>query len=278
MSKVDVLHGLQRERISHLFLSYGRLDVQDGALVLEDKNGVRVQIPAAGVSVLYLEPGTSLTHAAATLAAACDTQICFVGEQGTRTYSIGRPVSGSPDNLLTQVRAYADEALNLKVVHRMYELRFGEPIPSRRSLEQLRGIEGARVRETYKILAKQFGVAWGGRNYNKQDRDIADPVNRALSAANSCMHGLCEAVIASSGFSPAIGFIHHGGSRSFVYDIADLYKFSMCAPLAFKLAVANTDGIERVARQRMRDIFSASKHVNRILGDLDSLFRPDSPL
>ncbi|MEE4462675.1 hypothetical protein V2S84_11280 [Azotobacter chroococcum] len=46
------------------------------------------------------------------------------------------------------------------MVRKMYELRFQEKAPERRSVEQLRGIEGARVRETYKLLARQYGVDW----------------------------------------------------------------------------------------------------------------------
>jgi len=34
----------------------------------------------------------------------------------------------------------------------MYVLSFGEPAQARRSVEQLRAIEGARVGETYKLL------------------------------------------------------------------------------------------------------------------------------
>lgn len=275
MPKVEVIPSMQRERISHLFLGLGRLDVQDGALVLEDGRGVRVQIPAAGVSVIYLEPGTSLTHAAAVLAAECDTQICFVGEQGIRTYAIGRSVSGSATNMLTQVEAYADEARRLRVIYRMYELRFGTPPPSRRSLEQLRGIEGARVRETYKILSQRYRVPWSGREYDAQAWEKADPINRAISAANACMHGLCEAVIVANGFSPALGFIHHGASRSFVYDIADLYKFSMCAPLAFRLVSEGAPDIERTVRRRMRDLFASTKLVSKVLVDLQYLFEED---
>ena len=52
-----------RERSSILFLRCGRLDVEDGALVLVDTTGVRMQIPLGGIVCLLLEPGTVfLTH------------------------------------------------------------------------------------------------------------------------------------------------------------------------------------------------------------------------
>ncbi len=48
----------------------------------------------------------------------------------------------------------------MKVVRRMFEIRFGEKPPDRRSVDQLRGIEGARVKKMYELLAKQYGVPW----------------------------------------------------------------------------------------------------------------------
>ncbi|PNG50457.1 MULTISPECIES: CRISPR-associated endonuclease Cas1 [unclassified Variovorax] len=190
------IYRLQKERIPFIFLSYGRLDVKDGAFVLEDANGTRVQMPVAAFNVLFLEPGTSVTHAAFQLAAQCHTLICFVGEQACRTYSVGRPSDGNPTNLKVQVLAYADEARRLQVARKMFEIRFGEAIPARRSIEQLRGIEGVRVRESYKLLARQFGVDWKGRTYEQGEWDAADSVNRALSAANAV------AVILACGYSP----------------------------------------------------------------------------
>lgn len=272
MSQVQVVYGLQRERLAYLFLQYGRLDVLDGAFVLEDINGVRVQLPIGSVTALFLEPGTSVTHAAASLAAACDTMLLFVGEAATRTYAVGRSASGEPQNLLVQTTHWADPVKRLQVIHRMYALRFGDVIPSRRSVEQLRGIEGARVREAYKILARQHGIEWKGRSYDSADWATADPINRALSAANACMHGLCEAVVVACGYSPVLGFIHTGGRLSFIYDIADLYKLQYCAPAAFRLVGRGVPDVEVRVRHELREQFRSTKLVSRIAADLDALF------
>ena len=59
------------------------------------------------------------------------------------------------DRLLYQAKLALDDELRLKVVRKMYALRFGEEPPQRRSVDQLRGIEGARVRETYKRIAAE---------------------------------------------------------------------------------------------------------------------------
>jgi CRISPR-associated protein Cas1 len=118
----------------------------------------------------------------------------------------------------------------------MYQVRFGEPSPERRSINQLRGIEGARVRELYKGFAQQFGIAWQSRNYDRHDWDTADVPNRCLSSAPSCLYGIVEAAVLAAGYAPAVGFIHTGKPLSFVYDIADLFKFETVVPLAFRIA------------------------------------------
>ena len=113
----------------------------------------------------------------------------------------------------------------------MYAVRFGEEPPARRSVEQLRGIEGARVRQTYQLLARQFGISWKGRDYDADDWDSADLPNRCLSAATSCLYGVTEAAVLAAGYAPAVGFIHTGKPLSFVYDVADVYKFETVGAL-----------------------------------------------
>src|SRR5690606_26753251 len=149
-----------KDRVSMLFIQYGQIDVQDGAFVVIDQSGVRMHIPVGSVACLMLEPGTRVSHAAVHLASTVGTLLVWVGESGVRLYASGQPGGARADRLLYQARLARDDELRLKVVRKMYELRFGEPAPARRSVEQLRGIEGARVRETYKLLATQYSVKW----------------------------------------------------------------------------------------------------------------------
>ena len=142
-----------KERLSILFIEKGHLDVLDGAFVVVDKTGVRTHVPVGGVACLMLEPGTRVSHAAAALAARVGTLLVWIGEAGVRLYSSGQPGGARADRLLYQAKLALDETLRLKVVRKMYAMRFGEEPPARRSVEQLRGIEGARVRETYKLIA-----------------------------------------------------------------------------------------------------------------------------
>lgn len=193
-----------KDRSSILFLERGQIDVVDGAFVVLDARGVRTVIPVGGIACLMLEPGTRASHAAVALAARAGTLLIWVGEAGVRLYAAGQPGGARSDRLLYQARLALDDDARLRVVRRMYAIRFGEDPPARRSVDQLRGIEGARVRELYKLMAQQHGVRWDGRRYDPQDWGGADVVNRCLSAATAALYGLSEAAVLAAGYAPAI--------------------------------------------------------------------------
>ena len=254
-----------KDRISLVFIQYGQVDVLDGAFVVVDQTGTRTHIPAGSIACIMLEPGTRISHAAVHLASTAGTLLVWVGEAGVRLYASGQPGGARSDRLLYQARLALNDELRLKVVRKMYELRFGEQAPERRSVEQLRGIEGVRVRETYKLLALQYGVSWRTRNYDQHHWDAADLPNRCLSSATSCLYGITEAAVLAAGYAPAVGFIHTGKPLSFVYDIADLFKFETVVPVAFRIAAKGTMQAERDVRLACRDIFRSSKLLARII-------------
>ncbi len=260
-----------KERISLIFVYYGRIDVKDGAFVVIDKNGVRKHIPVGSVACIMLEPGTRVSHAAVRLAAQVGTLLVWVGEAGVRLYASGQPGGARSDRLLYQAKLALDDELRLKVVRKMYELRFGEPAPSRRSVEQLRGIEGARVRKTYELLAKRYGVKWKGRRYDPKDWEAGDVANRCISAATACLYGITEAAILAAGYAPAVGFIHSGKPLSFVYDIADIYKFDRIVPEAFKIAASNPANPDKAVRLACRDIFRETKLLQKIIPGIEEV-------
>lgn len=273
-----------KERVSVIFIERGEIDVLDGAFVVVDVTGIRTHIPVGGVACVMLEPGTRVSHRAAALAARVGTLLVWVGEAGVRLYSSGQPGGARADRLLYQAKLALDENLRLKVVRKMYAIRFGEEPPARRSVEQLRGIEGARVRQTYQLLARKFGVSWKGRDYDADEWDSADLPNRCLSAATSCLYGVTEAAVLAAGYAPAVGFIHTGKPLSFVYDVADIYKFDTVVPVAFKVAASNSPGNpERAVRLGCRDIFRQTKLLDRIIPDIEEILaagevpRPDPP-
>lgn len=254
-----------KDRTSLIFLQYGQLDVLDGAFVLVDKTGIRTHVPVGSVACIMLEPGTRISHAAVRLASQVGTLLVWVGEAGVRLYASGQPGGARADKLLYQAKLALDETLRLKVVRKMYELRFGEPPPARRSVEQLRGIEGARVRQTYALLAKRYGVKWNGRRYDPNAWEKGDVVNQCISAATSCLYGITEAAVLAAGYAPAIGFIHSGKPLSFVYDIADIIKFEAVVPKAFEIAARHPDQPDREVRLACRDIFRSEKLTGKLI-------------
>jgi len=215
-----------KDRVSMIFLQYGQVDVINGAFVLIDKTGVRTHIPVGSVACMMLEPGPRVSHAAIRLAATVGTLLAGVGEVGVRLYASGQPGGARSDKLLYQASLALNEELRLKVVRKMFALRFGEEAPTRRSVDQLREIEGGRGRATSSLLAQQYGVKWNGRRYDPKEWEKGDVINQCISAATACLYGITEAAVLAAGYAPAIGFVHTGKPRSFVYDTADIIKFA----------------------------------------------------
>ena len=278
-----------KERAALVFVERAQIDVVDGAFVAIDADGVRVHIPIGGIACLMLEPGARISHAAVALAARTGTLVTWVGEAGVRFYSAGQPGGARSDRLLWQAQLALDPAARLRVVRKMYSIRFGETAPLKRSIDQLRGIEGQRVRNTYRLLAQQHGVAWNRRNYNPSSWNSADVPNRCLSAGTACLHGLSEAAVLAAGYAPAIGFLHTGKPRSFVYDIADLWKLETVVPEAFRIAALAQRGkldmsLERAVRLACRDSFRKTGLLQRIIPTIDEVLsagdlpKPDPPV
>lgn len=253
--------------LTYLYVEHVRVEQEARAIVLVDARG-RVSVPIAALAVLMLGPGTSVTHAAIVTCADNGCSVLFCGEAGVRLYASGTGETRRAGNLLDQARAWADPGEHLRVVKRLYRMRFAEPVPEDATLEQLRGREGVRVRDTYARLARETGVVWRGRAYKTTDWSASDAVNRALSTANSCLYGLCHAAIVSTGFSTALGFIHTGKTLAFVYDVADLYKCDVTIPIAFECAKGSLDGLEGRVRRACRDRFRQSKLLERIVPDI----------
>ncbi len=256
---------MMKDRVSLMFIKFGQIDVKDGAFVVIREDEVRTHVPVGSIACMMLEPGTRISHAAVKLAAEVGTLLVWVGEGGVRLYSSGQPGGARTDRLLYQAQLALDDDLRLKVVRKMYEIRFGEAAPAKRSVEQLRGIEGARVRKTYELLAQRYGVVWKRRHYDPEHWDMSDVPNRCMSAATSCLYGITEAAVLAAGYAPAIGFIHWGKPLSFVYDIADIFKFDTVVPLAFKIAAKNPARPDREVRLACRDAFREQKILRKII-------------
>lgn len=250
-----------------LYAEHVRVDQALHAITLRDEKG-KVAVPVASLTTLMLGPGSTVTHAAMTALAKNGCSVLWCGEGGVRLYANGIGETHRAANLLAQAEVWADPDTRLEVVMRMYRMRFANNVPAGLSLEQLRGMEGVRVRETYATLARETGIRWSGRAYKRDDWGTADPVNRALSAANACLYGLCHGAIVATGFSPALGFIHTGRMLAFVYDIADLYKCDVTIPVAFREARDESSGLETRVRRACRTMFRERRLLARIVPDI----------
>jgi CRISPR-associated protein Cas1 len=257
-----------RDSLSYLYVEHCKIDQDAKAIALHDAGG-KTPVPCASLTLLMLGPGTNITHAAVRALADNGCLVVWCGEEGVRLYAQGMGETRSARRLLWQAHLCSDPARRLAVVMQMYRMRFQEVLGPALTLQQIRGREGIRVREAYARASRETGVPWAGRSYQRFDWHSADPVNRALSAANSCLYGVCHAAIVSAGYSPALGFIHTGKMLSFVYDIADLYKADITVPLAFRAAVEGKDGLEGRVRRACRDEFHGQRLLQRIVPDVD---------
>jgi CRISPR-associated protein Cas1 len=271
------LHLLPRfaDGLTFLYVERARVEQSQHAIVLIDSDD-RVPVPVASLSVLMLGPGTVITHAAALACADNGCSVTFCGESGVRHYACGIGETHRAANLMSQARAWADPSAHIEVVRRLYRMRFVDPLDEALTLDQIRGMEGVRVRETYARVSRETGVRWCGRAYSGE-WSSADAVNRALSTANACLYGLCHAAIVSTGFSPGLGFVHTGKALAFVYDVADLYKADVTIPVAFAAATGPLDGLESRTRRACRNAFRTTKLIERVVPDVQRALglRPD---
>ncbi|MFD0851026.1 type I-E CRISPR-associated endonuclease Cas1e [Actinomadura adrarensis] len=264
------------DSLSFLYIDVARI-VQDDtgvkALIGQGDDYKRVALPTAALGCLLLGPGISITsRALATLARHGTTVVC-TGTAGVRCYAANVADSLPTRWLETQARAWADDEQRAAVARRMYVQRFGNTAPADVTIAQLRGLEGQRMKALYRALAEQNGLRPFKRSYAPDDWDSQDPVNRALSAANTCLYGIVHAAISAIGCTPGLGFIHTGTSHSFIYDIADLYKAELTIPLAFALHdVPDPDG---QARRSFRDGLRLFRLLPRIVADIQTLLNPD---
>lgn len=262
-----------KDRMTFLYLEHCTLERQDGAITVTDENGV-VHIPAAAISVLLLGPGTRVTHRAMELMGDTGVGAVWVGEHGVRYYAHGRPLTTRANLLIRQAELVSNTRKHLDVVRKMYQLRFPDENVAHLTMQQLRGREGSRVRNVYRAYAKETGVAWNGRVYNPDDFSSGDAVNQALSAGHACLYGLAHAVIVALGCAPGLGFIHVGHERSFVYDIADLYKSEITIPIAFQTAAEAPEDLPAIVRRRVRDAMVSAKILERMVHDIRWLLSP----
>ena len=262
------------DRMSFLYLEHCVVHREDGAVTARDDKGL-VRVPAASLLAVLLGPGTSMSHQAMCLLGECGTTAVWVGERGVRYYAHGRSLATSSRLLVEQAARVSSPQKRLAVARKMYTMRFAGEDVDGLTMQQLRGREGARIRSVYRENSKRTGVPWKRREYEHDDFDASDPINQALSAAHAALYGVIHAVVVSLGCSPGLGFVHTGHERSFVYDVADLYKADVTIPIAFDVIAEGMSDIAATTRRRVRDRIFELKVIERSVRDIHRLFEVD---
>ncbi|PWG60235.1 type I-E CRISPR-associated endonuclease Cas1e [Bifidobacterium catulorum] len=258
------------DRISFAYFEHCVVNRADNAITITDETGT-MHVPAATLGVLMFGPGSSVTHQAMTVIGENGATAVWVGERGVRMYAFGKPLTHSSALLQRQARLVSNVRSRLSVARAMYQMRFPDENVERLTMQQLRGREGARVRRVYRECSARTGVAWDKRTYDHGDFDAGNDINKALSAAHACLYGISHAVIVALGCSPGLGFVHVGHERSFVYDIADLYKAELSIPVAFETVASQPEDIGSATRRRMRDAVYDLSIMKRMVRDIRCL-------
>lgn len=264
------LGGLPRveDSWSFLYVEHRQIHQASFGLSVVSEKGT-TQVPVSQMNVLLMGPGVSITHAAIRTLADHGCTAAWVGESSVRFYASGCPDTNKATNLHKQVRAWADPIQNRQVVRRLYVNRYGDDFPESHDVAVLRGHEGKRVKDAYVKCAQGLGLRWEGRRWTKGQWDVTSKMNRALSVASSCMYGICHAAIVAVGFHPALGFIHTGDMRSFVLDVADMYREKITIPVAFSAVPhCSLDQIDTTVRHACRDAFHKDRLIEHIVPDI----------
>ncbi|NNM58931.1 MAG: type I-E CRISPR-associated endonuclease Cas1 [Legionellales bacterium] len=263
-----------KDKYPFIYLERGRLEIDDASVKWIDCEMNMVRLPIATLNCILLGPGTSITHEAVKVIAQSNCTLCWVGEDSLLFYASGQSPSADTCNLREQVKFSADPKKSLEVARRLFAKRFPDADLAEKSLKEMMGMEGYRVRALYEAKAQEYKVGWKGRSFTPGKFELSDITNQILTACNSALYGILSAVVHSMGYSPHIGFIHSGSPLPFVYDLADLYKEYLCIDLAFSLTLDmagkyNKHRVSTAFRQRvitMDLLGKIGKDISDILG------------
>ncbi|WP_059010264.1 type I-E CRISPR-associated endonuclease Cas1e [Streptomyces specialis] len=262
------------DRVSFVYLERCTVHRDDNAITAEDADGV-THIPSATIGTLLLGPGTRITHQAMSVLGECGAGVAWVGEHGVRYYAGGRALTRSSGLVEAQATLWANRRTRLDVARAMYRLRFPDEDPAGRTRQELLSAEGHRLKECYRRESARTGVPWRRREYRPGDFSAGDAPNQGITAAAQCMYGIAHGVVVALGCSPGLGFVHSGHERSFVMDIADLYKTDVAIPAAFDAAMEGDEDVAARPRRALRDRINRTGLLDRCVQDIRTLLRYD---
>lgn len=267
-----------------LWLGRGNLVVEAGTLRFLAAGDAALEpgdyaIAVQSVSCIALQPGTTVSHDALRILANQGTGLVVVGEGGVRLYA---SLPQGPDESARARRhaaLWADETRRVGVARRMYAWRLGEVLPAA-DIAVLRGIEGARMKKRYALLAREFGIAWVGRRYDRMNPEAADEANQAINHAATAVEAAAAVAVAAVGAVRQLGFIHEDSGNAFVLDVADLYRDTHTIPIAFGAVREGQrnqwkEPIERVVRKAAGSVFRREKLIARMIDRVKEILDGD---
>lgn len=264
-----------KDKYPYLYLERGRLEIDDSSVKWIDCENNLVRLPVATLNALLLGPGTSITHDAVKTIAASNCMVCWVGEDSMLFYAVGQSPTSNTRNMRKQMELAVNPKKRLAVARKMFLKRFPHENLQEKTLQNLMGMEGKRVKALYESKAEEYGVGWKGRSFTPGKFQMSDITNQVLTSSNAALYGILTSAIYSLGYSPHIGFVHSGSPLPFVYDMADLYKENLCIDLAFSLTL-ELGGMydrHRVASEFKRRVIdsklldSIGNDIQKILGE-----------
>lgn len=280
--------GLETARVPHadrhglIWLERGELGVIDGCLhFMAGKDSLTpyiLQVPHQAVSMILLGPGSSVTHDALRLLARHGTLMAAVGQDGVRTYTAPPLLPDRSDVARRQAELWGNPRRRISVARHMYALRLGEVLPHR-DLDTLRGIEGARVKAIYRLMADKFGIPWEGRHYDRGNPAAADMPNQGINHAATAVQGAAAIAVQALAAIPQLGFIHEDSGQAFVLDIADLFRETVTLQIAFTAAKKSINGdettIDRLVRREASSVFRKQDVIASMIDKIKLVLRTE---
>jgi len=262
-----------KDKYPFIYLERGRLEIDDSSIKWIDCKGEVIRIPVATINAILLGPGTSITHEAIKVACTSNCAISWVGEDSLLYYATGIQPNSNSRNFKKQVALASDKKKSLEVARRMFKYRFSDAELEGKTLKEMMGMEGYRVRDMYNKKAQYYKVGWKGRDFVPGKFELSDMTNRILSSANAALYGILCSAVHSLGFTPYLGFIHSGSPLPFIYDLADLYKEYLCIDLAFSLTLkmAGEYNKYRVSSEFRERVIETNLMTN-IAEDINNIF------
>jgi CRISPR-associated protein Cas1 len=258
---IDAARIPQKSRNGLVYVERCRLSIDNGSLVLIFDDADReIELPYQRLNAILLGPGTTVTHDAVRHCSAHGTCLAFVGTDGTRIYT-APPVFERDSSLARRQATYwASESTRVLVAKRMYGKRFGDT-PRSNSLDALRGMEAARIKAAYGLIARQVGIPWHGREYDRAKPAAADLPNQAINHAVTALEACVAVAVQATATLPPLGFLHEDSAKAWILNLCDLYRTSVTVPIAFSCVKEFQQRSDSSLDQQVR--YAVSRHVRR---------------